>query len=130
MAERVSRRGLMIVIGDFLDDAKQILEGLNHLHYARHEVLVLQVLDPCELTFPFEGRIRFDGLEGLPAVPCQPRLLRQSYLESLHRHIRAIKVACERNQVDYCLVDTSQPLEIALTRFLQSRALRGRQPVR
>jgi uncharacterized protein (DUF58 family) len=124
-AERISRRGIVIVISDLLDKPERILEGLNHLRFARHEVLVFHLMDPYELDFPFDGNIRFDGLEGYEPILCQPKMLRKSYLEALNKHILAVKTACERNKVDYALVNTAQPLEVSLQRFLQSRALKN-----
>ncbi|MCY3020289.1 MAG: DUF58 domain-containing protein [Planctomycetota bacterium] len=123
-AERIGRRGIVVLVSDLLDKPERILQGLNHLRFARHEVLVLHVMDPCELDFPFDGNVRFDGLEGYEPVMCQPRMVRKSYLEALNQHILAVKTACERNKVDYALINTAQPLEIALQTFLQSRALR------
>lgn len=123
-AERIGRRGIVVIVSDLLDKPERILDGLNHLRFARHEVLVLHVMDPYELEFPFDGNIKFEGLEGYDPIMCQPRMLRKSYLEALHKHILAVKTACERNKVDYALINTAQPLEIALQTFLQSRALR------
>lgn len=124
-AERITRRGIVIIISDLLDKPERILEGLNHLRFARHEVLVFHLMDPYELDFPFDGNIRFDGLEGYEPILCQPKMLRKSYLEALNKHILAVKTACERNKVDYALVNTAQPLEVSLQRFLQSRALKS-----
>lgn len=129
-AARISRRGLVIVVSDLLDDPAHIARGLDHLSHRRHEVLVLHVMDPCELEFPFDGLIKFEGLEGYEEVLCQPRMLRKGYLEALREHVLAIRTACERNRVDYMLVNTAQPVEVVLQRFLQSRALtraRGRR---
>lgn len=124
IAERIKRRGLVILISDLLDHADRILAGLDHLRFARQDVVVIQVLDPFELDFPFEGQIFFDGLEGAGEALCQPRRLRQDYLESLKGHIVSIRAACERNRADYLLVRTDQPLEVALAGFLHSRSLR------
>ena len=123
-ANRISRRGIVILVSDLLDSPAHILQGLNHLRFARHEVLVLHIMDPYELEFPFDGNVKFEGLEGYKPLMCQPRLLRQSYLEALNQHILAVKTACERNKVDYALINTRQPVENALQMFLQSRALR------
>lgn len=123
-ADRIKRRGIVILISDLLDTPERIMDGLNHLRFARHEVLVMHVMDPFELDFPFDGNIKFEGLEGYDPILCQPRMLRKSYLEALNKHILAVKTACERNKVDYALINTAQPLEIALQTFLQSRALR------
>lgn len=124
-SDRIKRRGIVVMISDLLDTPERILDGLNHLRYARHEVLVFHVMDPFELEFPFDGQVKFVGLEGYAPVLCQPRMLRKAYLEALNKHILAVKTACERNKVDYVLLNTAQPLETALQSFLQSRALKS-----
>ena len=123
-SERIRRRGIVVLVSDLLDKPERIMDGLNRLRFARHEVLVFHILDPYELNFPFDGNIKFVGLEGYAPLFCQPRMLRKGYLEVLNRHILAVKTACEKNNVDYVLINTAQPLEIALQTFLQSRALR------
>jgi len=123
-ADRISRRGIVVLVSDLLDKPEKILQGLNHLRFARHEVLVFHVMDPYELEFPFDGQVKFEGLEGYDPILCQPRMLRKQYLEALNKHVLAVKTACERNKVDYALINTAQPLEIALQTFLHSRALR------
>ncbi len=123
-SERIKRRGIVILISDLLDKPERILDGLNHLRFARHDVMVLHVMDPYELDFPFDGNVKFEGLEGYDPVLCQPRMLRKSYLEALQKHIHAVRVACERNKVDYALINTAHPLEQTLQTFLQSRMLR------
>ncbi len=122
-ADRIKRRGLVILVSDLLDKPENILDGLNHLSFRRHEILVFHIMDPFELEFPFDGLIKFEGLEGYEDLLCQPRMLRKSYLEALHKHTLAVRTACERNRVDYVLLNTAQPLEVGLVSFLQSRAL-------
>ncbi len=124
-SDRIKRRGIVVLISDLLDKPERIMDGLNHLRFARHEVLVFHVMDPYELEFPFDGQIKFEGLEGYEPILCQPRMLRKAYLEALNKHILAVKTACERNKVDYVLLNTAQPLEMALQSFLQSRALKS-----
>jgi uncharacterized protein (DUF58 family) len=123
-AARIRKRGLVILVSDLLDSAARIVDGLDHLRFARHEAIVFHILDPFELEFPFDGLIRFEGLEARGEVLCQPRMVRQSYLRELHRHVLALRGACQRNNADYVLIHTGQPLEVALQSFLQSRALR------
>ncbi|HLX64527.1 MAG TPA: DUF58 domain-containing protein, partial [Planctomycetota bacterium] len=123
-SDRITRRGIVVLVSDLLDKPERIMDGLNHLRFARHEVLVFHVMDPYELEFPFDGQIKFEGLEGYEPILCQPRMLRKAYLEALDKHILAVKTACERNKVDYVLLNTAQPLEMALQSFLQSRALK------
>jgi len=124
LAERIKRRGLIILISDLLDRSEHILAGLDHMRFARQEVVVFHVLDPYELDFPFEGQVYFEGLEFAGDALCQPRRLRQDYLDNLRRHVLTIRAACERNRADYLLLRTDQPLEVALAGFLHSRSLR------
>jgi uncharacterized protein (DUF58 family) len=91
LADRLKRRGLVVLISDLLDDPTRILHGLAHLRHNEHEVIVLQVLDPAERTFPFERITRFEGLEGGGRITADPRSLR-AYVHRLlaaHRGRRA-----------------------------------------
>ncbi len=126
-ADRIRRRGIVIVVSDLLDDPERIMAGLSHLRFAGHEAILMHVMDPFELEFPFDGLIKFRGLEAYPEITCQPRMLRHSYLEELNRHIAAIRRACERNNCDYVLASTAQPVEVALFGYLTSRILRRRK---
>src|SRR5271154_3830350 len=65
LARQVKRRGIIILISDLLDDETKILEGIQHLRFGGHEVIVFHVLDPNEIEFPFKGLVEFEGLEGL-----------------------------------------------------------------
>src|SRR5947209_11464770 len=53
------------------------------LRHGRHDILLFHVLDHEELTFPFAGTTRFEGMEELEQVLCDPRALREGYLEAL-----------------------------------------------
>lgn len=122
VAERVKRKGLIIIISDFLDDARNILSGLRHLKYRRHEIIVFHIMDPAERTFPFESMTTFRGLEGLGNIIADPKALRQSYLEEIEKHIWELKRGCRQDRIDYVELQTSQPLDIALSQYLATRA--------
>jgi uncharacterized protein (DUF58 family) len=122
VAERVKRKGLIVVISDLFDDVQAILSGLRHLKYRRHEIIVFHVLDPCERTFPFESMTTFRGLEGLEDVVADPRALRQSYLEEIEGHIWELKRGCRQDRIDYVPLTTDQPLDVALSQYLATRA--------
>ena len=66
LAERLKRRGLVIVLSDMFDDLGPTLAGLKHLRHRRHEVIVMHVLDPAEIEFPFDEPTLFCGMEQLP----------------------------------------------------------------
>ena len=63
MAGQIRRKGIVILISDLFDDERAIQDGLQHLRFGGHEVIVFHVMDPFELEFPFGGMVEFDGLE-------------------------------------------------------------------
>jgi hypothetical protein len=82
---------------------------------------VLHVLDDDELDFQFSGPTRFEGLELPENLTCNPRALRDGYLEALNAYLEEIRRACSQNAVDYKLVRTSDPLDAALAHFISNR---------
>jgi hypothetical protein len=89
-------------------------------------MLVLHVMDDDELDFPFSRPARFEGLESDDQLTCNPRALREGYLESLNRFLAAVRHGCARDNIDYALIRTSMPLDAALTEFLSHRQRRRR----
>ncbi|MBN2490998.1 MAG: DUF58 domain-containing protein [Planctomycetes bacterium] len=122
LAERLKRRGLILLFSDLLDEPTRILHGLSHLRHRHHDVIVFHVLDPAERTFPYERMTRFEGLEATGQVTADPRSLRRAYLAELDRYLRALKRGCLAHRVDYRLLDTGEPLEVALRSYLAARA--------
>jgi uncharacterized protein (DUF58 family) len=123
LAERITRKGLVIIISDFFDSVDKIVQGLRHLRHKKHEVLVFHVLDPAELDFPFEQMTLFDGLEEYPDLLANPRALRQAYLEEIGSFMKDLKKSCQNNRIDYVRMDTRHPLDVALTSYLATRRM-------
>ena len=126
VAETYPRRGMMILISDLLVDPADALRGLRLLRQLGHDVLVLHVMDDDELDFPFARPARFEGLESDDQVSCNPRALREGYLQALDRFLATLRHGCARDNVDYALIRTSMPLDAALTSFLSHRQRRRR----
>ncbi|HEX4128567.1 MAG TPA: DUF58 domain-containing protein [Pirellulales bacterium] len=122
VAESSPRRGMMVLVSDLLVDREGLFKGLGLLRQRGHDVLLLHVMDDDELDFPFDGPTRFDGLETLDHLTCNPRALRRGYLDALQAYLDEVRRGCARNTVDYALVRTSQPMDVALTAFLAARA--------
>ena len=78
-------------------------------------------MDDDELDFPFAGPTRFEGLESADALNCNPRALREGYLEALHEFLDECRHRCARNGIDYRLIRTSEPLDAALATFISTR---------
>jgi uncharacterized protein (DUF58 family) len=120
-AESLPRRGMIVLISDLLADAERTLKGLKLLRQRGHDVLVFHVMDDDELEFPFSGPTRFEGLESIDFLNCNPRALREGYLEVLNAYLEQIRRGCARNTIDYALIRTSQPLDAALATYLSNR---------
>lgn len=124
LAERLKKRGIILILSDLFDDVRSLVTGLKHLRHRRHEVIVFQVLDPAELDFPFQQNTLFRGLEQLPEVTTDPRSIRKAYLAEFHKFLQAVQGGCRELHVDYLQLRTDQPLDIALSSFFASRASR------
>lgn len=121
MANQIQKKGIIILISDLFDDETKILEGLQHLRFCGHEVLVFHTLDPYEIEFPFRGLVEFNGLEQIPKILTRPNEIRKSYLEQFNEFRRRIQEGCERNQFHYQMVNTSQPFDEILSGYLAFR---------
>jgi uncharacterized protein (DUF58 family) len=121
VAESAPRRGLMVLVSDLLTERAGLVKGLRLLRQRGHDVLVFHVRDDEELDFPFNGPTRFEGLEIPDHLNCNPRALREGYLEQLHRFLDEVRRHCARNSCDYALVRTGEPLDAALATFLSKR---------
>ena len=121
VAETVSSRGLIVIVSDLLIDRAPLFRGLEMLCHRRHDVLVFHILDEDEMTFPFAGTTRFEGMEELPHLLCDPRSLRDGYLEALQEYLVEVRRGCTRLAIDYSLVRTSDYLDAVLSKFLHHR---------
>ena len=121
LAAAVRKRGLVVLVSDLLDDPQQVLDGLKHFRYRGTDVVVFHVLDPYELTFPFERAARFRDMETADEVMAVPATIRQEYIERMQGMIAHYKRELGLVGIDYCLLDTSQPLEHGLMAYLMTR---------
>ncbi|MFZ5833456.1 MAG: DUF58 domain-containing protein, partial [Planctomycetota bacterium] len=122
LADRLRRRGVVLVLSDCFDDVSSLVTGLKHIAHRRHDVVLIQIVDPAEMEFPFRDPTRFVGLEAWPEVAVDPRSIRQAYREEFAAFLRQVKQGCRMHQVDYLLLRTDQPLGRTLSRFLARRA--------
>jgi len=125
IAERIHRRGLIIVISDLFDNAEEILKALHHFRYRKHEVIVLHVMAEEELTFPFDRWSLFRDLEfDERRVQLDPRSVRAAYLERVGDFIRQIEAGCGQMDIDYVPLSTKRSFDAALGMYLAQRRRR------
>jgi uncharacterized protein (DUF58 family) len=120
-AQRLKRRGIVVVISDFFDEIDGVLAGLRFLKFNHHDVVAFQVLDESEATFPFRGLVRFEGLEREGSFRTQPDRIRRSYREAFDRACAMLRAGCEQMNVDYQQVFTTRPIDAALRECLARR---------
>lgn len=121
VAERMERRGLVIVLSDFFLAPERLKAGLAHLRHRRHEVIAMQVVDRDEEEFPFRTWKRFKGLEQEPGRLCEPAVIRKSYLENFRRHRRQLQEACLALRVEWQSFTTDRQVLEAIRLFLRGR---------
>ncbi len=130
VAETLPSRGVVLVFSDLLADREPIFKGLELLRHRRHDVSMFHILDDDELTFPFNGMTRFEGLEELPNLFCDPKALRDGYLDALEEYLTEVRRGCTRIGVDYHLIRTSDYMDAVLSRFLFRRMSDRANPVK
>jgi len=122
LALNLNRKSLAIVISDLLDDEASVVKGLQHLRFKGNDVIVFHVMDNAELTFPFERISEFEDPESLETVVVAPPAMREAYLAELEKFCGFYRQKCRTSGIDYCLLNTAEPLETALSSYLSKRA--------
>lgn len=121
VAESVQGRGMVVLVSDLLVDREPLLLGLEMLCRRRHDVLLFHVLDEDEINFPFTGTTRFEGMEEQPHLICDPRALRDGYLEALEEYLVEVRRGCTKLGIDYQLVHTNDYIDAILAKYLHRR---------
>lgn len=122
LAEKLHHRSLIVVISDLFDDIDSILQGLRHLRYKKHEIMMFQILDPLEIDFPFDGATMFKGLEDSGELLTDPKALREGYLEQLRLFTDELKQLCRAMRIDFQRFSTGDSLDVPLSQFLATRS--------
>jgi uncharacterized protein (DUF58 family) len=121
LADTLSKRGMVVLISDLFDDPESVIRGLKHFQFRGTDVIVFHVLDPDEMTFPFERATRFEDLETGREVMAVPEMVRGHYLKALGELIDRYKRELGAAGIDYQLLTTDQPLELGLLAYLSTR---------
>lgn len=115
------RRGLFVLISDFLDEPEDLALGLKHVHHRRNDLMVFHLADRDELDLPFTKVTLFRDLETPIEVTTDPREVRREYRAAVDEHVGRVRDLCRRSAADYELFLTDQPLDRALVRYLARR---------
>lgn len=121
LAERIKRRGLIIVISDLLDDPDEVILGLKHFRHRKHEVIVFHLLDPRERDFAFKREAKFVDIETGEEISTRPWHIQKDYRSLMSALIERYRRGCRESLVDYVPIDTSEDFDVALFRYLAKR---------
>ncbi len=121
IAERIKRRGLVIVFSDLFDDPADVMGALKHFRYNQNEVILFHILDPRERNFNFGRDAIFKDMESGERIMTQPYQIQRAYKEAIQDYISYFKRQCRDQQIDYVLLDTSVPYDVALLEYLKKR---------
>ncbi len=121
-AERITRRGMIIVISDFYDEPDEIINALQHLRFKGNDVIVFHLLDKNELDFEFSEPVLLEDSETEEQIHVLPDILGEGYRETIRNHVQRLREGAAANKIDYEFVTTDKPLDFALFSFLAKRA--------
>jgi uncharacterized protein (DUF58 family) len=125
LAQRVRRRGLIILISDLLDDEEKVIRGLKLFRHRKHEVIVFHVLDPFEVSFPFEHEVILKDMETGEEIPAVPWEVRKEYRDRVAAWINRYRTVLRQSGIDYVPVRTSTTFDVALFSYLEKRQRLG-----
>lgn len=125
LAERYRKRGIVIILSDLFAEVDELITGLRHFGHRRHDVVVLEVLDPAELDFPFQRFSRFQGFEQLGNLLADPAAIRTGYLEEMEASRNKVKQEIRKLGMELVSVRTDTPFDVAMREFLEARENRA-----
>jgi uncharacterized protein (DUF58 family) len=122
VAGKLTRRGLVVLISDLLDEPEEILKGLRLFRFKGNDVIVFHLLDKAELELPFDGNVLFEDMEETNIkVTTDPQTIRQTYRKVVNEFVEHMRKECHQNSIDYQLLSTATPLDQALVSYLSWR---------
>lgn len=121
VAKEQSQKGMIVIISDLFVARDSLFRGLKLLRHRGHDVLIMHVMDDEELDFSYAGTTRFEGMEEAGNLVCDPRSLREGYLEAVHTFLAEVRRHCALNVVDFQTIRTSEHLDAALRHYMNHR---------
>lgn len=121
VADKLKRRGLVIVFSDLFDDQKKVINALKHFRHYGNEVIVFHILDPQEMNMFIDSPVIFKDLETNKELLTQPLNLMEAYKEAVQSFIETYKRECRAAGIDYVLLSTETPFDKGLIEYLNKR---------
>jgi uncharacterized protein (DUF58 family) len=121
LAERIAKRGLIVIISDLYDEPDEVLRALQHFCYKKHQLIIFHTFDPAELELPFKRITNFVDLESAERLQVDPRLLRQAYQAEVGGFIERYRRECSDRSIEYIVTRTDAPYDRMLLNYLARR---------
>ena len=121
LAERIRKRGLVIVLSDLMTEKESILQGLKNFRYRKNEVLVFHILDPREIDIDIGAPSLLKDMETGETIPFEPERLGPKYRQKIQAFFQEVKTELRENLIDYELLTTDVPYDKALLAYLKKR---------
>ncbi|MGE4629894.1 MAG: DUF58 domain-containing protein [Pseudohongiellaceae bacterium] len=122
LAASLTKKSIVILITDMLEDEERIINTLQNIRGMGNDVITFQIMDDAELNFPFNEASEFIDMENNESYITSPAAIRKAYLHNLNEFLSYCKKKCQSSGVDYCLLNTAEPLDEALTSYMSKRA--------
>jgi uncharacterized protein (DUF58 family) len=122
VAARMGRRGLILLLSDLLVDPESTRTAVARLRHQGHEVLVFHLMDPGERDLPAISDARFVDPETGDELAVHVPELRDEYRRTVDRTLAEWAALLASERTDYQLVETDQPMGLALRQYIRRRA--------
>jgi len=124
LADIVKQRGLMIIISDFLVPVETLQQPLAYLTARRHEIILVRVLDPGEITLAIKQPTTIRDMESGREMYIDPKTAAESYQKKFQKHANDFEAMAGKLGATLVTMPTDEPLELALWELLHSRERR------
>ncbi len=122
LADRVKKRGLIILISDMIDDPNKIMQGLLHFRHQKHEVILFHIQDKQEIDFDYKRDTEFIDSETGEKITVSPWQIRKDYLQAYEENVKFLKDKCHESRIEYNAITTDTPFEDNLLQYLIKRS--------
>ncbi len=122
LASSLKKKSMVILISDMLDDEERIINTLTNLRAMGNDIITFHIMDDAELNFPFNEASEFIDMENNESYITSPAAIRKAYLKNVNEFLAYCKKQCQISGIDYCLMNTREPLDQALSSYITKRS--------
>jgi len=118
-AQQIGGRGVVI-----FDDPDKLTSALEHLRHARHQLVLIQVLDRGEIELNYNRPVTFEDMEDGSRLQIDPKLIREQYRREVQAFLDLIKKNCGQSRIDYVPAFTHVPWDVQIREILSRTSRR------